>query len=62
MTQERVLVSLECLYRGRLHKLPGQPVRVLCHLQREEINLHVEVEHLVFYFMAIAPRLVTGHH
>jgi len=38
-----------------LHNLPGQPVPVLCHPQREEVLPHVQVELPVLQFMPVAP-------
>ena len=35
--QDLVQAGLEYLQRRRLHKLPGQPVPVLHHPQREEV-------------------------
>ena len=40
--QDLVQVGLECLQRGRLHNLPGQPVLVLHHPQREEVLPYVK--------------------
>ena len=40
--QDLVQASLEYLQRRRLHNLPGQPVPVLCHPQREEVLPHVD--------------------
>jgi len=42
--QDRVQAGLEYLQRRRLHHLPGQPIPVLCHPQREEVLPHVQVE------------------
>jgi len=42
--QDLVQASLEYLQRRRIHHLPGQPVPVLCHPQREEILPHVQTE------------------
>ena len=36
--------GFEYLQRRRLHHLPGQPVPVLCHPQREEVLPHVQME------------------
>jgi len=60
--QNRVQASLEYLQRRRLHSLPGQPVPVLCHPQREEVLPHVRTELPVLQFVPIAPCPVTGHH
>ena len=42
--QDCVQAGFEYLQRRRLHKLPGQPVPVLCHSQREEVLPHVQRE------------------
>ena len=42
--QDFVQVGLEYLQRRRLHNLPGQPVPVLHHPQREEVLPHVQTE------------------
>ena len=42
--QELVQAGLEYLQRRRLHHLPGQPVPVLCHPQREQVLPHVQTE------------------
>ena len=42
--EDLVQAGLEYLQRRRLHTLPGQPVPVLCHPQREEILPHVQME------------------
>ena len=48
--------------RGRLHSLPGQPVPVLRHPQREEVLPHVQMELPVLQFVPIAPCPVAEHH
>ena len=60
--QDCVQASLEYLQRGRLHNLPGQPVPVLRHPQREEVLPHVQVELPMLQFVPIAPCPVAGHH
>ena len=42
--QDRIQAGLEYLQRRRLHNLPGQPVPVLRHPQREEVLPHVQTE------------------
>ena len=42
--QDLVQAGLEYLQRRRLHNLPGQPVPVLRHPQREEVLPHVQTE------------------
>ena len=42
--QDHVQAGLEYLQRRRLHNLPGQPVPVLHHPQREEVLPHVQTE------------------
>jgi len=60
--QEYVQAGLEYLQRSRLHNLPGQPVPVLRHSQREEVLPHVQMELPVLQFVPIAPCPVTGHY
>ena len=60
--QDPVQAGLEYLQRRRLHNLPGQPVPVLRHPQREEVLPHVQKEVPVPQFVPIAPCPVTGHH
>jgi len=60
--QDLVQAGLKYLQRGRLHSLPGQPVPVLSHPQREEVLPHVQMELPVLQFVPIAPCPVTGHH
>ena len=60
--QDPVQAGLEYLQRRRLHKLPGQPVPVLRHPQREEVPPHVQTELPVPQFVPTAPCPVTGHH
>ena len=60
--QNLVQAGLEYLQRRRLHNLPGQPVPVLRHPQREEVLPHVQTELPVPQFGPIAPCPVTGHH
>ena len=59
--QDRVQAGPEYLQR-RLHHLPGQPVPVLRHPQREEVLPHVQTELPMLQFVPIAPCPVTGHH
>ena len=42
--QDLVQVGLEYLQRRRLHNLPGEPIPVLRHPQREEVLPHVQTE------------------
>ena len=60
--QDLVQAGLEYLQRRRLHNLPGQPVPVLRHPQREGVPPHVQTELPVPQFVPIAPCPVTGHH
>jgi len=60
--QHCVQEGLEYLQRRRLHSLPGQPVPVFCHPQREEGLPHLQLELPVPQFVPIAPCPVTGHH
>ena len=60
--QQAVEAGLEYLQRRRLHNLPGQPVPVLRHPQREEVLPHVQTELPVLQFVPIAPRPVPGHY
>jgi len=60
--QDLVQVGLEYLQRRRLHNLPGQPVPMLRHPQREEVLPHVQMELPVLQFVPAAPCPVTGHH
>ena len=60
--QDLVQVGLAHLQRRRLHSLPGQPVPVLRHPQREEVLPHVQTELLMLQFVPIAPCPVAGHH
>jgi len=60
--QDRVQAGLEYLQRRRLHNLPGQPVPVHRHPQREEVLPHVQTELPVPRFVPVAPCPVTGHH
>ena len=49
--EDLVQVGLEYLQRRRLHHLPGQPVPVLHHPQREEVLPHVQTELPVLLFV-----------
>ena len=60
--QDLVQAGLEYLQRRRLHSLPGQPVPVLRHPQREEVLPHVQMELPLLQFVPIAPCPVAGHH
>jgi len=60
--QDLVQVGLEYLQRRRLHNLPGQPVPVLRHPQREEVLPHVQLELPLLQFVPVAPCPVVGHH
>jgi len=60
--QDLIQEGLEYLQRRRLHNLPGQPVPVLHHPQREEILPHVQMELPVLRFVPVAPCPVNGHH
>jgi len=60
--EDVVQADLEYLQRRRLHNLPGQPVPVLCHSQREEVLPHVQMELPVPQFVPIAPCPIAGHH
>ena len=55
-------MGLEYLQRRRLRNLPGQPVPVLRHPQREEILPHVQLELPLLQFVPVAPCPVAGHH
>jgi len=59
--QDRVQAGLEGLQRRRLHNLPGQPVPVLRHPQREEVLPHVQTELPVLQFVPVALCPVAGH-
>ena len=51
--QDLVQAGLECFQRKRLHNLPGQPVPVLRHPQREEVPPHVQTELPKLQFVVI---------
>ena len=53
--QDLVQAGLEYLQKRRIHNLPGQPVPVLHHPQREEVLPHVQVELPKLQFVSIAP-------
>ena len=59
--QDLVQARLKYLQRRRIHNLPGQPVPVLRHPQREEVLPHVQMELPVLPFVPIVPCPV-GHH
>jgi len=52
--QDLVQAGPEYLQRRRLHNLPGQPVPVLRHPQREEVLPHVQMELPVLQFVSNA--------
>ena len=60
--EDLVQAGLEYLQRRRIHKLPGQPVAVLSHPQREEVLPHVQVELPVLQFVPLVPCPIAGHH
>jgi len=60
--QDLVQAGLEYLQRRRLHNLPGQPVPVLRHPQREEVLPCVQLELPMLQFVPVAPCPVAGHH
>ena len=62
VVEDLVQAGLEYLQRRRLHHIPGQPVPVLRHPQREEILPHIQTELPVLQFVPVAPCPVTGHH
>ena len=59
--QGLIQVGFEYLQRRRLHNLPGQPVPVLRHPQREVLP-HVQMELSVLQFVPIAPCPVVNIH
>jgi len=61
-TEDLVQVSLEYLQRRTLHNLPGQPVPVLRHPQREEVLLHLQTECPMLHFVPVASCPVTRNH
>jgi len=60
--QDLIQAGLQYLQRRRLHNLPGQPVPVLRHPQRDEVLPHIQMELPVPQFVPIAPCPVAGHH
>jgi len=60
VAQDRVQVGLEYLQRRRTHNLPGQPVPVLRHPQREEVLPRVQTELPMLQFVPVAPSPVAG--
>ena len=56
--QDRVQAGLEYLQRRRLHNLPGQPVPVLHHPQREVLP-RVQTELPLLQFVPVAPWIRT---
>ena len=60
--QELIQAGLEYLQRRRLHNLPGQPVPLLRHPQREEVLPHVQMELSMLQFLLnFATPPLTGH-
>jgi len=59
-TQDLVQAGLEYLQRRRLHHLPGQPVPVLRHPQKEEVLPQVQTELPMLQFVPAAPVLSLG--
>ena len=55
VAQNLVQVGFEYLQRRRIHSLPGQPVPVLRHPQREDVLPHVQTELPLLQFVPIAP-------
>ena len=53
--EDLIQAGLEYFQRRRLHNLPGQPVPVLRHPQREEVLPRVQTELPVLHFVPIAP-------
>jgi len=51
--QDCVQIGLEYLQRRRLHSLPGQPVPVLRHPQREEVLPYVQTELPMLQFVPL---------
>jgi len=60
--QDLVQAGFEYHQRKGLHNLPGQPVPVLCHPQREEFLPHVQTELPMLQFVPVVPCPVAGHH
>ena len=60
--QDHVQAGLEYVQKRRLHNLPGQPVPVLRHPQREEVLPHVQMEPLLLQLVPITSCPVAGHH
>jgi len=60
--QDLVQAGLEYLQGRRIHSLPGQPVPVLRHPQREDVLPHVQTELPMLQFVPVAPCPVAGHH
>ena len=54
--RDLVQAGLEYLQRRRLHNLPGQPVPVLRHPQREEVLPHVQTEKSNFLNLDLTPK------
>jgi len=57
--QDLVQVDLEYLQRRRIQKLPGQPVPVLRHPQREEVLPHIQTELPMLQFVPLVLSLGT---
>ena len=62
VAQDFVQAGLEYFLRRRIHNLPGQPVPVLRHPQRQEILPHVQTELPMLQFVPVATCPVNGHH
>ena len=62
LQQDLIQAGFEYLQRRRLHNLPGQPVPVPHHPQREEVLPHVQTELPVLQFVPIAPCPVAEHY
>ena len=60
--EDLVQADFEYLQRRRVHNIPGQPVPVLRHPQREEVLPHVQTELPVLQFVPIAPCPVAGNY
>ena len=60
--QDLVQAGLEYLQRKRVHNLPGRPVPVLRHPQREEVLPCVQTELPMLQFVPVVPSPVAGHH
>lgn len=61
VAQVSIQVGLECPWRRRPHKPPGQPVPMLRHPYCE-VLMHVSVELPMLWFAAISPPPVATHY